>query len=410
MDQITEHASEWRRGWRSLTATGIGLATGISLYAYLTSLFLGPYQEAFGWTRGDVAGAAPFTLAGGLLTPILGRLADRYGVRPVIMVCTLGFAGACLGMAAQTGSLAQYYALVFLLVAFGMGTAGVTWTRIVSVAFARHRGLALSLALSFIAVTAALAPAGLQAVIDAFGWRAAWGCLGAVSVFGAAAGLLIAPRGHEPFGRTGEAAVEVSSLKQAARLPGFWLAVIGMYLINIPSGGIMNQMAALIGDKGFTAQEAARIMGAFAVSVIIGRLIAGLCLDRFSPSLVAFGAMAAPAAGCLLLTDFAGAAAQGGALGFVIAGIVLAGMSQGAEGDIGPFVMARRFGFAAFGGMVGALGAATAAGTASGTMLFGGIVTGTGSYDLALFIGAACFLAGALCYLALGMGRAPAQP
>jgi MFS family permease len=352
-----------------------------------------------------VAGAAPFTLAGGLLTPLLGRLADRYGVRPVIFVCTLGFGTVCLGMATQSGSLAHYYGLVFLLVAFGMGTAGVTWTRIVSVAFRRHRGLALSLALSFIAVTAALAPAALQGVIDAFGWRAAWACLGGLSVLGAAVGLLIAPRGHEPFGRSEGSAAEVSSLKEAARLPGFWLAVIGMYLINIPSGGIMNQMAALIGDKGFSAQEAARIMGAFALSVIVGRLIAGVCLDRFSPSLVAFGAMAAPAAGCIMLTDFAAAAVGGSVLSLVIAGIVLAGMSQGAEGDIGPYVMARRFGFAAFGGMVGALGAATAAGTASGTMLFGGIVTRTGTYDTALLIGVGCFLAGALCYLALGLKR-----
>jgi hypothetical protein len=55
--------------------------------------------------------------------------------------------------------------------------------------------------------------------------------------------------------------------------------------------------------------------------------------------------------------------------------------------------------------MVGALGAATAAGTASGTMLFGGIVTRTGTYDTALLIGVGCFLAGALCYLALGLKR-----
>jgi hypothetical protein len=38
-------------------------------------------------------------------------------------------------------------------------------------------------------------------------------------------------------------------------------------------------------------------------------------------------------------------------------------------------------------------------------MLFGGIVTRTGTYDTALLIGVGCFLAGALCYLALGLKR-----
>jgi hypothetical protein len=141
-------------------------------------------------------------------------------------------------------------------------------------------------------------------------------------------------------------------------------------------------------------------MSAFALSVIAGRFLAGFCLDRFPAPFVAFTALALPALGCLLLMEGAGAQ-----VGVVAAGIVLAGLSQGAEGDIGPYIMAQRFGFAAFGGMVGAIGAATAAGTACGTLLFGRTVTATGSYDLALSIGVGCFLAGALCYLALGFRR-----
>jgi MFS family permease len=386
-------AQEWRQGWRSVAATGFGMATGISLYAYLTSLFLGPYNAAFGWTRGDVAGAAYFTLAGGLLTPFLGRLADRFGVRPVIVFCTLGFAAVCFGMANQTGSLPVYYGLVFLLVAFGMGTASVTWARIVSVAFERARGLALSVALSFIAVTAMVMPPALQGVIDAYGWRAAWLALGALCVVGAVVGLALAPRKE----RVREHTMGVRSLAQAARMPAFWLAVLGMFLINIPSGGVMNQMAALIGDKGFAPADAAQVMSAFALSVIAGRFLAGFCLDRFPASIVAFVALALPAAGCILLMDGAGAQVW-----IVALGIILAGMSQGAEGDIGPYIMAQRFGFSAFGGMVGAISAATAAGTACGTLLFGRTVTATGSYDTALWIGVGCFLAGALCYLALG--------
>ncbi len=378
-----------------MLSAGLGVATGVSLFAYLVSLFIRQYAAEFGWSRGEIASTAFATLAAGLTAPFIGRLADRVGVRPVILVSVLGFGAVCVAMANQTGDIRFYYALYFLLILFGLGTGSLTWTRVVGVAFARSRGLALSVALSLITVTAMLMPPLLQSVIDAHGWRVAWLVLGALCVGAGLLALVIMPAPPAP---TETAAV--SNLAQAVRVPAFWLAVTGMFLINVPSGGIMNQMAALIADKGFTEIEAARIMSAFAIAVFLGRLIAGVCLDVFPAHIVAFASMAAPAIGCLLLTNVGGAA-----LAIVILGIVLAGMSQGAEGDIAPFIVARRFGLTAFSGMMGAMSAATAAGTAVGALLFGRVHDHTGSYDIALALGAASFLAGALCYLAIGRSQ-----
>jgi MFS family permease len=398
--QTSGALQEWRAGWRSVASAGIAMATGLALFAYVVSLFIREYVRDFGWTRGEIALSAFATVAASLATPVIGRWADLHGVRPVVIVSTLGFGTACVGMANQTGDIRLYYALYFLLVLFGMGTASVAWTRVVGVAFERSRGLALSVSLSLITVSAFLMPPILQSIIADHGWRAAWYVLGGYCVVGAAIGLMLMPA--QPKVVPGQAA-GISGFRTAVRVPAFWLAVGGMYLINIPSGGLMNQMAALIDDKGFSEVDAARVMSAFAVSVFVGRLIAGACLDRFPARIVAFVSMVLPAFGCVLL-----AGGWEPVLALTLMGIGLAGVSQGAEGDVGPYVIAQRFGFSAFSGMMGALGAATACGTATGAVLFGQTHDRTGTYDAALWIGACAFVLGALCYLAIGAGKAAA--
>jgi MFS family permease len=389
---VTGTGAEWKAGWRAVLGAGLGTATGLSLFAYLTSLFIRHYASDFGWTRGEIAASAMGTLAAGLLAPLIGRLADIHGLRPVALASITGFSLTCVAMALQPGDIRVYWLLYFLLVFTGMGTGSITWARAVGNAFDIGRGLALSIALAFVTVTAAIMPPILQWVIDDHGWRAAWLVLGGLCFGAGVIGLLVLPAQPKP-----DPVLAKASMAPVARTPAFWLAVLGMFLINVPSGGIMNQMAALIADRGFDGDAAARVMSAFAVAVFVGRVVSGWCLDHFPARWVAFVSMAIPALGCLMLTS-AGDALVAQA---VLIGIVLAGLSQGAEGDVGPYVLARRFGLPAFGAMVGALGAATIAGTAAGAMLFGQTHDRTGTYDLALWIGAGCFLAGALCYLAI---------
>ena len=388
--------AEWRLGWRTLLAAGIGSATGLILYSYIVSRFLKHHVAEFGWSRGDAALASMATLAAGLLAPFIGRLADRIGIRVVIGVGALGFAGATLGLSTQSGVLWHYYGLIFLLVFFGLGTTSITWARAVSGAFDRTRGLALSVALSGVVISAALMPMALNAMIETQGWRAGWLLVGGVALAGAALALVLLPAAvGRPRKDNASQALELAS---ALRTRAFWCLVVGMFLINIPSGGLMNQMAALVSDKGFSGAQVATVMSAFAASVAIGRLIAGVCLDRFPPSMVAFTAMALPAVGCLMLLG------DGAILWAVIAGIVLAGISQGAEGDIGPYIVSRYFGLPGFGVIMGFVNAGVAAGTACGGILFGQTHDLRGDYDLALWIGAGCFLAGATLFLGMALG------
>ncbi len=125
----------------------------------------------------------------------------------------------------------------------------------------------------------------------------------------------------------------------------------------------------------------------------------GVCLDRFYPPLVAFLAMGLPAIGCVLLA--------GGPfiVSVMLIGIVLAGMSQGAESDVGPFLVSRYFGLTSFGATMGAVNAAVVGGTGIGGLLFGFVFDTYKSYDMALWVGAGCFAFGSCLFLGLGFAK-----
>lgn len=396
--------AEWRKGWRTVAAAAFGSSTGLILFSFIVSVFVRPQTEEMGWTRGEAALSSFSTLAAGLLAPLVGKLSDMWGVRPVILLGGVGYAAAAFGLSVQNGNLPLYYGLMFLLVFLGLGTSSITWARVVSAEFRKSRGLALSIALSSVTLTAALMPVAIVMVMGQAGWRGAWVLIGLVGLAGSLIGLLVMPKdvGHARP-RVAEAPVEEKStgLGEAIRQPAFWCLVLGMTIINIPSGGIMSSMAAIVADKGFGQADVAQVLSAFAVSVFLGRMISGVCLDRFYPPVVAFIAMGVPAIGCVLL-------AGGPFIVWVmLIGIVLAGLSQGAEGDVGPFLVSRYFGMASFGAIMGAVNAAVVGGTGIGGLLFGFVFDSYKSYDMALWVGAGCFLFGALLFL--GVGLAPAR-
>jgi predicted MFS family arabinose efflux permease len=393
-----EAQQEWRQGWRAVLAAGIGYSTGFILFAYLSSLFIEPYTAEFGWSRGELGLAGAASACAALFAPSIGRFIDRFDVRHVLLVGITGYGLTTVALSQMTGQLWMLFGLMFLFVLFGLCTGSLSWTRVVSVAFARARGTALSVALSLVALTAAVMPPVTNWVIETQGWRTAWLVIGAVGVgFGLLAVAVLPARFSQPVPRD----TAVTNLWDAARKPAFWCVVGGMFFVNIPSGGLLNNLAALITDKGISGAMAATLMSSFGLSVLIGRLIAGVCLDRYPAALVAGLFMALPALGCLLLLS------DGAALAPLLVGIVLAGLSQGAESDVAPFVVARWFGLAAFGRVLGSVNVGLVMGTAAGTVLFGKVHDATGSYDLALWIGTGCFLLGSALFFGL---RKPPVP
>lgn len=374
--------AEWKRGWRVVLAAAIGISTGMLLYNFISSVFIQHYEAEFAWSRGQIALGGVGLLLGALSAPLAGKMVDRIGVRRVIFLASIGYALICVAMAMQTGSLALFYLLNLLLALVGVSTGGLSWTRVISTAFDRSRGLAISAGVAAVSITAGIVPLVLHFLITATSWRVGWFFVGGLALTCGMLALAILPR----FAATVAPRTQVvGGLKEAARMPDYWWLFGAMLLVNIPAGGVLTQLAALISDKYGTGAQAALVMSAFTVAVFVGRFTAGFSVDRFPATRVAFVMAFIPAIGCIFLLGDAPPFAA------IMIGIVLIGLNQGADGDLAPYIVSKRFGMTAFSQIVGSIYASFALGTAIGAGLFGFIYDRFGSYDVALMMAQARF-------------------
>jgi MFS family permease len=402
--------AEWRAGWRIVAGAAVGLGTGVSLYLLVASLFITRITAEFGWTRGDmsIAGMVAF-LTGALALPVIGQLLDRFGFRRVVLVCVPGLALLYLMIALQPGSYAFYLALMVWGGIFGGGTGAIAYTRPVIAAFHRQRGLALGVATAGTSITAMIVPPILAAAIVAYGWRAGLYAMVALTLcFGLPLALFLIGRAREGVARAvddePDAAVlplagtqgRDAPLRDAVRGLRFWLLAGALVAVNIPGSGVLGQLAPLISDKGLSDSAAALVMSIYAVGLLAGRLITGFSLDRLPAPTVAAVMTLIPALGITLLMipspSFALAAL---ALGLI-------GMQQGSEIDLIAYFVSRGFGLKHYSSIYGAIAMAGALSTAVGLVLFGKMHDATGSYDVALTIGAVAFVVGAVAFAATG--------
>jgi MFS family permease len=393
---------EWTRGWPVVAAAMIGIGTGPGLFQNLSSLFItGPIAD-FGWSRGDIATAAGLGLLGGLTVPFLGRLADRIGAKAIIILAMLLLGLVYVGLASLTGPLWQYQALVFGLALAVPGTSAIVYGKLIAQKFEARRGIALGVATSGISISSlALAPV-LGWVIAAYGWRTGFLALGGMVACLALPAVLLLLRGEaaaptrpDPHAPNAADPVEGMTGAETRRDSRYWRLGATAALINIASVGLVTSLVPFGTDRGLSIEEAALLVTAFALSQVIGRLVMGALVDRFRPQ-----ATAAAFAGISALA-FVGLQLPAPGLGLMLALVFLAGLMNGAEHDLLPFLAARLFGLRAYGELYGLLVMISLFGTAVGVTSFGRLHDATGTYNAALALAAAALGGAALLFLTL---------
>ena len=407
--------SEFAAHWRALLAATIGLGFGVGINAYIAGLFGPRLLSEFGWDKAQFALLGTIGMVMLVLSPIVGRLADQFGVRLVAGFGVLAFPLVLATFALMNGELGWFFGLSLLQMVFGATTTTPVYSRLIAERFVHARGLAFSIVMTGPPLGGAIVAPIIGHVIETDGWRAGYLLFAAITlVLGVIAVLLIPSRRDSASSVAGPAPLrEAASLERRAGRkadrdvifanPAFWIIIVGMVLANVPHALLSSQMKLMLMDSGAPALTATWLVTAFAGGVIIGRFACGLALDRMPAHLVAAVTIGLPAIGMLLL-----ASPLDGAAALIVA-VMLLGLAYGAEGDIAAYLVSRNFDIRVFSTVMGFVGAAIAGGSAGGALVLSMTLRTWDSYSPYLLIGAASTLISAVLFLTLRRRSSQAQ-
>ena len=421
-----------RRKIKIATAILVGqtFATSILPYSAMTFVMI-PMTREFGWTRTQFSFATTFLFIFGAasLWPI-GRIADKVGVRPVILVGTTMVGLVTIALSRQTASLALLFALYTLLGMFG--STGVAYTKVAAALFTQNRGKALAILGAESTIAASIIPILTNFLMLHYGWRTMYVVFGVLIL--AIVPILYftieepgqiginlrphwvyksAPSTAAPSPTPGAAPVapelQAPPLSRPPRLEGmtlgealqdwvFWLITAAvMFGMLIATGMIAHMIPALIG-KGFSQTFAAEMTSLFLLAGIGGSLAGGYAVDRFQTAKVGapFSLLAAVGAFLLMIVT----SSYGGSAVLVVA-MALGGFTFSAYRPMGTYFQTRFFGLGSFTEIISFQFMITNPITAFSAPLVGFIYGRTHSYHFAFMLMAISPLLAAFVWLVL---------
>lgn len=395
------YKAEFRTHWQQLTASTIGMGLGLALNHYMMSLFGPELIAEFGWSKAQYAliGTTPFVML--FLLPFAGRFADRVGPRKAAAVGFIFLPIGYLALSLMNGNFYIFFAIMVLKGSIGTLTTTMVFARVIVERFKAARGFALSIVMTGSPLAGAIAVPLIARYMDLYGWREAFRLMALISIVAGIVTWTLLGREKTAQAATSHVHFTGRQLLALTRNPLFLFAIGGMLLVNIPQIIAASQIKLVLEDNGLRDQLATWCVSLYAGGVAIGRFISGLALDRFPVHKVALWTLGFPALG------LAGIASPYDAPWFLAASMLVLGLAQGAEGDIGAYVIARKFAVANYSLLLSFMTGALTLGAALGSLILSITLGRTGDYVVFLYLSAVATLVGAgMFYLT---GRFPGE-
>lgn len=400
------YRAELGRHWQALVAASAGFVAGFLLNHYVANIFAPHLLAEFGWTRSQFALVGAFGLVNLATIPVIGRLTDRVGVRPVAMVGVTIFPLTFVALSLMSGSFAIFVAISmvqYLLCA--ATTSSTVYSRLIAERFVTARGLALAIGATAPALVGIVASPLLQRLIESSGWRSGYLAVAAyVAVVGALA-LAFIPRRAAQGDQVARARKPgEGDYRLIFRSSPFWIIAGGFLFCNLIYPLQSSQMMLMLEENGMDRATGAWMVSLFAGGVLAGRFLCGAALDRYPSHLVAAIALGLPGIGLLMIASGLATPAM------LAVAIGLMGLSLGAESDLAAYLVMRFFKLEIYGTVLGLVVTALALSASLGSIVLSATLHMTGSFSAYLFIGAAFCIAGAALFLMLGAREPVAAP
>jgi MFS family permease len=392
-------AGRFYYGWAVLAAAAVTelLAQGATSYA--SGLFVLPLQAEFHISRANANSSILILFLGAaLMAPLVGKYLDRWPVRRAVPLGGLLF-GASLAGIAVAPSLWIMALILLVPCALGyMAISSLMSTTLVARWFWRRRGLAMGIAVVATSGGGLVVVPLLARAIAAHGWRTALVYEAVIiTAIILLAALLMRDRPRdmglaahpENDGRIAAEPVAHPGWRAVLSRRAFWIPALAQSLISGISQALVVTIVPYAVALGVPAVSAAFYISAFAIAAAATKIVAGLLADRIDLNRLVQAAILFLILSQLLLLLVP---SHDGLLGAsVLGGVALGWVLPTSAG-----LVARDFGSASFGAVMGWAYTLTALMAIAATRFIGGVFDASHAYTAAfatfLVLGVVVFL------------------
>lgn len=381
-----EAAVDSTRAWWTVVATFFSSFVTLGI-AYSFGAFFTDMADEFGSTKAATSvifGITTFAFF--WLSLVTGRLADRWGPRPVLL---FGATSLLVGLLAtsRVDSLEVGYITYGAGVGIAAATGYIPMVATVGGWFVHHRATAVGLAVAGIgAGTLVISPLS-AALVDRYGWRDTYRALGIVGALVLALCALLIDR---PPGSAGP---------QPARFADAWRSRVfrRLQLSALCSGLALFVPFVFVGqyakERGVGSVAAAVLVGVLGGSSVVARIGFGTAVRRFGSVRLYRSCFV------LLSSSFLVWFVAGSSYAILIVFVVVLGVGYGGFVALSTVVVAERLGVVGLGSILGLFYTTQGLGGLLGPPIAGWIIDTTDGYRLVI---AACCALEALAWLLLG--------
>ena len=371
------------------------------------AVVLKPISDDLGWSRSLTAAAVTMgSILGGVLSPLFGPIADRWGPRLLLPAggAVVGLLAIGVGFSTQPW---QFYATFvparalteFLLCGIVPFTAVANW-------FYAKRPRAMGLVAMSVPLGSSALSLVYQFFVTHYGWRSAFLALGiSLWVLVVIPGAIFLRRqpedlGLAPDGLTG-APLSLGKERQenqaerswtradAMRTGALWLLVASTFLASVGTGGIAFHTVAYFTDNQIAPGVAAGALSLMALSGAMGNALWGALAERMQPRPLSVATMVISAGAVALLMQV-----RGPFTAYIFA--VLFGLNARGAAVLTLILLARYFGRSSYGAITSVLDPFHKGGLGLGALFAGIAFDFTGNYQTIFAIFLVSYLLSAL--------------
>ena len=304
-------------GWVILPLAFLMMLTTCPGQTFGVSYFNEAFLAEFGMSKTALSAAYLFaTLVAAFGLTFVGAMVDRWGLRRMTLVGFTAMGLSC-AFASQATGLFTLFVAFSLLRLFGPGTMTLLANNSLAAWFDYRLGSASSAAQIAMAGASAIIPTAIVLLIEAVGWRGAYGVFAAI-IAGCFLPLMAlffrqSPRdmGQIPDGMRFHAAQRDKpfsfgnefTVSEAMQHRAYWLLLGATAVWSLIGTALIFHLVALFQASGFNVQDSTRAITVMALVTAMTQLVGGILADRLAMRWLLVTAMTLMGLCCVILAE-----------------------------------------------------------------------------------------------------------